>query len=906
MELKQYQKRVMADLQDYLDLLLRPDSGSLKNVFAEYWQSKGMAADKIALYCDKLGSVPNVCLKVPTAGGKTFLAVNALKPVFDARSHYGRQQPQMVVWLVPSEAILSQTLKNLHDVQHPYRRRLNTDFGGRVQVFDKEDVLRGNGFDADTVQSGVSVLVMTFDSLKGRSKDTLRAFRENGNLASFAGVRPSERQSETRLPKYDETALINVLRGLNPMIVVDESHNAATPLSLDMIGSLNPCFVLELTATPRESSNIISYVGASALKNEQMVKLPVIVSRQRTQNEVLMAAVTLRANLERAATEAQKQGGAYIRPIVLFQAEPRSKDDKATFEKVKTALTDIGIPPEQIAVKTAEINELKNQNLLSPECPIRFVITVNALKEGWDCPFAYILASLANRSSETDVTQIVGRILRQPYVRNHALADLNISYVFTSSEQFDHTLSKVAEGLNKAGFSERDYRVAETVEQDTAPSEHNRQPENATAQPEFDLTGEAAQDDDGFRLNIPADFRLPETSADTDNGVQEAAERQPENQNPVAEHIARLQQQAAAAGQAFAERAAQNEAQQQPPEEIKDKMNTQAMRPEFAKELADFRLPQFVFTQYSQGLFGGGEALLLDKANLLQGFALGKCDSNIPFGSMDSSVWLGDTDQNDRISFQPMKGSDKQHFMNMFAKQSAPTQQAQLVQKLFELAGRKAFYPIEDGEIRKYLSRIVEDMDAERREHCFNHAHTPQYFTEIKRKIDSLAAAHAETEFDKGLQTRDIVIRPHYPLPPSINPNRLYPLDISNSLYKREGEMNSFEAEMLRRILADEEVSLKWWHRNDGRKGFCINGFINHYPDFVLMTARGTLVLLETKGGQLDGSDSAAKIRLGKAWENACRSLGDGRNYVYMMVFEQQKIDGAYGLAEALAMLARV
>ena len=118
--------------------------------------------------------------------------------------------------------------------------------------------------------------------------------------------------------------------------------------------------------------------------------------------------------------------------------------------------------------------------------------------------------------------------------------------------------------------------------------------------------------------------------------------------------------------------------------------------------------------------------------------------------------------------------------------------------------------------------------------------------------------------------------------------------------------MSGFEAEMLRRILADEEVSLKWWHRNDGRKGFCINGFINHYPDFVLMTARGTLVLLETKGGQLDGSDSAAKIRLGKAWENACRSLGDGRNYAYMMVFEQQRIDGAYGLAEALAMLARL
>ncbi len=893
MELKNYQQRVMDDLQAFLDCLLRPDSGSLKTVFVEYWQGKGMAADKITPYCDKLGGVPSVCLKVPTAGGKTFLAVNALKPVFDARAHYGRQPPQMVVWLVPSEAILSQTLKNLHDVQHPYRRRLNTDFGGRVQVFDKEDVLRGNGFDADTVQSGVSVLVMTFDSLKGRSKDTLRAFRENGNLASFAGVRPSERQPETRLPEYDETALINVLRGLNPMIVVDESHNAATPLSLDMIGSLNPCFVLELTATPRESSNIISYVGASALKNEQMVKLPVIVSRLRTQNEVLMAAVTLRANLEREAEAARQHGGAYIRPIVLFQAEPKSKDDKATFDKVKRDLTKMGIAPEHIAIKTADINELKNQNLLSPECPIRFVITVNALKEGWDCPFAYILASLANKSSETDVTQIVGRVLRQPYARNHAHPNLNISYVFTSSEQFDDTLSKVAEGLTQAGFSRMDYREAEMAQ--TMPSENERQPETPSAnhavQAEFDLTAPETPD---FALD--GTLGLPEN--------ENAAPMPSETALPPQPDTAQFLQQAAAQAQNYAAQAQQDEASQKPPEELKDKMNTQAMRAEFAAELADFRLPQFVFTQYSQGLFGGGEALLLDKANLLENFELGKCDSHIDFGSVGSHVWQVDANDTGVTPFQPLKGLDKQHFIKLFADFSDSTQQKTLADELFKLAGRKSFYPIDDKEIKKYLRRIVDDMDATRREHCF--ANLLHYFAAIRDKVNSLAAAHAETEFNNGWQARTIGIQPNHTLPPSITPAQLHTPQLAGSLYQRESKMSGFEAEMLRRILADEEVSLKWWHRNDGRKGFCINGFINHYPDFVLMTARGTLVLLETKGGQLDGSDSAAKIRLGKAWENACRSLGDGRNYVYMMVFEQQRIDGAYGLAEALAMLARL
>ena len=69
---------------------------------------------------------------------------------------------------------------------------------------------------------------------------------------------------------------------------------------------------------------------------------------------------------------------------------------------------DAGIPAEQIAIRTADVNELKNTDLMSPNCPIRYIITVNALKEGWDCPFAYILASLANKTSQVDVQQNLG------------------------------------------------------------------------------------------------------------------------------------------------------------------------------------------------------------------------------------------------------------------------------------------------------------------------------------------------------------------------------------------------------------------------------------------------------------------------------------------------------------------
>ena len=135
------------------------------------------------------------------------------------------------------------------------------------------------------------------------------------------------------------------------------------------------------------------------LKNEHMVKLPVIVYNRDSQSEVLIDAIDLRNKLEEIASAEYTKTGKYIRPIALFQAQPKGKEDATTFEKLRDKLVDAGIPAEQIAIRTADVNELKNTDLMSPNCPICYIITVNALKEGWDCPFAYILASLANKTT---------------------------------------------------------------------------------------------------------------------------------------------------------------------------------------------------------------------------------------------------------------------------------------------------------------------------------------------------------------------------------------------------------------------------------------------------------------------------------------------------------------------------
>lgn len=185
-----------------------------------------------------------------------------------------------------------------------------------------------------------------------------------------------------------------------------------------------------------------------------MVKLPVILCNFVNVASVIDNAIVMQNRLEAIV----KNENANLRPIVLFQAQSGANEDAQTFEKIKKKLVNIGIKKEQIAIKTAKINELDKIDLLDKDCKIRYIITINALKEGWDCPYAYILASIANKNSTADVEQLIGRVLRQPNARKYTNQELNVSYVLTCSNDFDTTAKSVIAGLNGAGFSKDDYR----------------------------------------------------------------------------------------------------------------------------------------------------------------------------------------------------------------------------------------------------------------------------------------------------------------------------------------------------------------------------------------------------------------------------------------------------------------
>ena len=363
--------------------------------------------------------------------------------------------PKVVIWLVPWSNLLDQTLQNLRNPEHPYRQKLNILFHNRLEVYEKQELLQASNFNPATVKEQLTIVVMSFASLRARNKEDRKVYQENGQLVSFVD---QYKDKSHLLEGSDETALINVIRSLNPVLIVDESHNAESDLSVEMLKNLNPSFILDLTATPKNNSNIISMVPAIELKKEHMVKLPVIVYNHQDKEEVINSALHLQRKLELLAQEQEKQGGKYIRPIVLFQAQPKTREDNTTFDKLKAQLIKLKIPEAQIKIKTANINELKGVDLLSKDCPVRYIITINALKEGWDCPFAYILASLADKSSAVDVEQILGRILRQPYVIKHSIPLLNVSFVLTASTKFNDTLRNIVSGLQASGFSDKDYR----------------------------------------------------------------------------------------------------------------------------------------------------------------------------------------------------------------------------------------------------------------------------------------------------------------------------------------------------------------------------------------------------------------------------------------------------------------
>ncbi len=866
MELKPYQQQVINDLSSFLEQVQQ--TKDVKAAFYNFWTTHPktplfpFAGTAIEPYKNTIPRVPHICIKVPTAGGKTFIACNAIRTIFDA---FAYDRPKAVVWLVPSITILDQTIKNLKDPSHPYRQKINSHFGNKVEIFDKATLLQGSGFNATSIKEQLNILVFSFDSLRAKNKEDRKVFQENGNLQSF----------ESLLGKENEITLGSVIEYLNPVVIVDESHNAESDLSVDMLKVINPCFILDLTATPRNNSNIISFIDALELKKESMVKLPVIVYNHQDKTEVINSALQLQKRLEFQAKEEEKHGGKYIRPIVLFQAQPKNgknfkdeAEEKSNVQKLKEKLIELKISPEEIKIKTAYVNEIKGEDLMSRECKVRYIITINALKEGWDCSFAYILASLADKSSAIDVEQILGRVLRQPYVMKHNFPLLNLSYVLTASSKFLETLDNIVKGLNKAGFSDKDFKLADPEMLEAAKKQEPAQ--QLTAFPATNETTEDITSDiDTTRISVPSDDTMPG--------------------NPVSE----IEQTAIQQTEAFEKIVSEMEANNQTPplpNEIQKLVKTYFIKDIFKEQAESINLPQFYLKVPANDLFGKREEELpLEKENLLDGFALSRADTNIAFESITSELYKVDLDETKKEhtpTFVRLDGEVKQSIMTYILD---PTRKESRVKnfttRIMDIIGNMV--PIPDKEIERYIKRILEDFKDDQFGDLANNEYS--YTDKIKLKIKALSEVYAEQKFKDFLDTDKVFIKPSFTLPKTISPGETSKA-IAKSLYEREGSMNGYEERVINEI--GNMGNIAFWTRNIERRGFRLNGFINHYPDFIIQTKSGKTILLETKGDHLDAEQ---KIKLGDLWKSKA-----GNNFRYFMVYERRTVDGAYKLEDFL------
>ena len=488
MMLKEYQKQALAEVRQFLEHLetwrgrvLAMDPEQTMDWIAPAWREAGKADVPVPRRNGLNHPLPCYCLKVPTGGGKTLLAVKVIDLV---NHHFRRQSTGLVLWVVPTTQIYNQTLAALKDRDHPYRQQLDLASANRTVVLEKTDRFR-----PEDVAENLCVMLLMLPSANRETKEQLRMFRDSGGFDAFFPTEDDNEGHDALLAKFPnlnafdpvggwnrqaKTSLGNTLRTLAPLIILDEGHKAYSRGAKETLEGFNPCMIVELSATPPKGANVLVEITGQALLREEMVKLDLNIFNKESPSwqDTLIAAVEHRNALEAKALEYEDETGDYIRPICVIQVERTGRDQRgAGFIHADDArdylLTHPGIKPEHIAVKTSGRDDLKEVDevggLLSRDCPIRFIVTKQALQEGWDCSFAYVLAILANPSAKTALTQLVGRILRQPFARKTHVRELDESYVYAFQRRGQDLLQEVRRGFGLEGLQGLDPKLVDEV-----------------------------------------------------------------------------------------------------------------------------------------------------------------------------------------------------------------------------------------------------------------------------------------------------------------------------------------------------------------------------------------------------------------------------------------------------------
>lgn len=497
MKLKRYQENAIDTLDQFLALTkkLKP-----RHAFNEITNQN--------YNHEWFGDVPFVCIRIPTGGGKTLVGCKAVERIM-ATALQHKMDTGIVMWFVPSDSIKTQTLKKFKDQKDWHYETLNESFDTKFKIFSNEEALT---ITPEDVRNNLCIIVASLDAFRKDAsiQKKYKVYKENGSLMDHFQNLKDDSLLEKDSANTVINSLANVIRKHNPLIVIDEGHHTQTDLSVRFLAELKPSFIIEFTATPRDGSNILVNTSAAELKLEEMVKIPIVLESRSQWEQVVADGLVKRDELEKRAN---KLKGEYIRPIALLQAQPKSKvRSTVTIEQLKQMLLDRKIPEEQIKIKTSEADELEGIDLFDKKCEVRYILTVNALAEGWDCSYAYVLISVANLGAKVAVEQIIGRVIRMPKAKKKSDDALNRSYVFASAANFNEAATKVIGGLESNGYSRADFVNASEQEEYSDPLEAKKAIKKDLKVPMMALDGDKL----AFEDLLGEEFELAKQDADFD------------------------------------------------------------------------------------------------------------------------------------------------------------------------------------------------------------------------------------------------------------------------------------------------------------------------------------------------------------------------------------------------------
>lgn len=450
MQLKHYQTDTLTILRRFFEKARITGPKAAYEVLV----SKPEQVSRLGRYADEylplqeLTEVPYVCLRLPTGGGKTLLAARSVSIACDA---WIEKDYPLVLWLVPSNTIRRQTVETLKNPAHPYRQALDESFPDRIRIFDIADFTQVRPQD---LRDRCCIVVGTIQTLRVSNTEGRKVYAHHEELEPhFSTLSERVTGLETLSDGAVKFSFANLMNLHQPLMIVDEAHNAVTGLTREMQKRVNPAAIIEFSATPRPKSNILYSVSALELKREQMIKLPIILSEHDSWQSAVNSAIATRSSL----AEKARDDPGHIRPIVLFQAQKRNQE--VTVNVLKEHLVDVErIPEEKIIIATGVQRELDGVDLFDPSCPVEYVITVQALKEGWDCSFAYVFCSVSRVHSAVDVEQLLGRVLRMPYAERRNDRELNQAYAFLAEANFAEAARTLVDKLVAMGFEEDEAR----------------------------------------------------------------------------------------------------------------------------------------------------------------------------------------------------------------------------------------------------------------------------------------------------------------------------------------------------------------------------------------------------------------------------------------------------------------